>query len=101
MTTTIPAYTFGGITRPELVLDDQGQIVLFGAAADFAATYGMKALYAGVPPGTPYPPVTNFLSVPVDSNPGANTVAEGAAAGTTVGLTASANSLAFTPTYSL
>ena len=50
MTTTVPAYTFGGITRPALILNDQGQIVLFGAAADFAATYGLKALYAGCPP---------------------------------------------------
>ena len=67
MTTTIPAYTFGGITRPALILDDQGQIVLFGAAAQFAATYGLKALYAGVPPGTPYPPVTDSLSTPIQS----------------------------------
>jgi len=52
MTTTIPAYTFGGITRPALILDDTGHIVLFGDAATFAATYGLKALYAGVPPGT-------------------------------------------------
>ncbi len=82
MTTTVPAYTFGGITRPALILDDTGHIILFGAAADFAATYGLKALYAGLPPGTPYPPITNSLSTPTDSNGGANSVAEGAPAGT-------------------
>ena len=29
MTTTVPAYTFGGITRPALILDDTGHIILF------------------------------------------------------------------------
>jgi hypothetical protein len=101
MTTTVPAYTFGGITRPALILDDTGHIVLFGAAADFAATYGLKALYAGLPPGTPYPPVTDSLSTPVDSNGGANSVAEGAPAGTSVGVTASSTSATGTVTYSL
>ena len=101
MTTTVPAYTFGGITRPALILDDTGHIVLFGAAADFAATYGLKALYAGLPPGTPYPPVTDSLSTPVDSNGGANSVAEGAPANTAVGVTASASSAIGTVTYSL
>jgi hypothetical protein len=101
MTTTVPAYTFGGITRPALILDDTGHIVLFGAAADFAATYGLKALYAGLPPGTPYPPVTDSLSTPVDSNGGANSVAEGAPANTAVGVTASASSATGTVTYSL
>ena len=80
MTTTVPAYTFGGITRPALILDDTGHIILFGAAADFAATYGLKALYAGLPPGTPYPPITDSLSTPTDTNGGANSVAEGAPA---------------------
>src|SRR5690348_4743522 len=102
MPTTIPAYTIGGITRPELILDDGGHIVLFGAVADFAATYGIKALFLGCPPGTPIlPPILDVLSTPVDSNPGANTVVEGAAAGSTVGLTASSTSLIFPPTYSL
>ena len=101
MTTTVPAYTFGGITRPALILDDTGHIILFGAAADFAATYGLKALYAGLPPGTPYPPITDSLSTPVDSNGGANSVAEGAPAGTTVGITASATSPIGSTTYSL
>jgi VCBS repeat-containing protein len=101
MTTTVPAYTFGGITRPALILDDTGHIILFGAAADFAATYGLKALYAGLPPGTPYPPITDSLSTPTDSNGGANSVAEGAPAGTTVGITASATSPIGSTTYSL
>src|SRR6202012_3710362 len=101
MTTTVPAYTFGGITRPALILDDTGHIVLFGAAADFAATYGLKALYAGLPANTPYPPVTDSLSTPTDSNGGANSVAEGAPAGTAVGITASASSAIGTVTYSL
>ncbi len=101
MTTTVPAYTFGGITRPALILDDTGHIILFGAAADFAATYGLKALYAGLPPGTPYPPITDSLSTPADTNGGANSVAEGAPAGTTVGITASATSPIGSTTYSL
>ena len=101
MTTTVPAYTFGGITRPALILDDTGHIILFGAAADFAATYGLKALYAGLPPGTPYPPITDSLSTPTDTNGGANSVAEGAPAGTAVGITASATSPIGSTTYSL
>ncbi|HEY2248171.1 MAG TPA: cadherin domain-containing protein [Bradyrhizobium sp.] len=101
MTTTIPAYTFGGITRPELILDDQGRIVLFGAAADFAATYGLKALYAGCPPGTPYPPVLDSLLAPNDTNGAPNTVAEGAASGTSVGITAHTISPIGPVTYSL
>ncbi len=101
MTTTIPAYTFGGITRPELILDDTGHIVLFGAAADFAATYGLKALYAGCPPGTPYPPVLDSLLAPNDTNGAPNTVAEGAASGTTVGITAQTISPIGPVTYSL
>jgi large repetitive protein len=101
MTTTVPAYTFGGLTRPALILDDQGRIVLFGAAADFAATYGLKALYAGLPANTPYPPVSDSLSTPVDNNGGANSVTEGAAANTPVGITVSASSAIGTVTYSL
>lgn len=93
MTTIYPAYTFGGITRPELVVDDTGHIVLFGASAAFAATYGTKLLYVGLPPGFPVlPPVFNSVSTPVDSNAGANSVVEGAAANTAVGVTASATS---------
>src|SRR6201995_67275 len=101
MTTTVPPYTFGGITRPALILDDTGHIILFGAAADFAATYGLKALYAGLPPGTAYPPITDPLATPTDTNGGANSVAEGAPAGTTVGITASATSPIGSTTYSL
>ena len=55
--TTIPAFTIGGITRPELFLDPNGNIVLTPDAQAFAGQYGLKALYLGVPPGTPYPPV--------------------------------------------
>src|SRR6201994_2627992 len=101
MTTTIPAYTFGGITRRELILDDTGHIVLFGAAADFAATYGLKALYAGCPPGTPYPPVLDSLLAPNDTNGAPNTVAEGAASGTSVGITAQTISPIGPVTFSL
>src|SRR6201995_3456308 len=101
MTTTVPPYTFGGITRPALILDDTGHIILFGAAADFAATYGLKALYAGLPPGPPSPPITDSLATPDDTNGGANSVAEGAPAGTKVGITASATSPIGSTTYSL
>ena len=103
MPTTYPAYTIGGITRPALIVDDTGHIVLFGASAAFAATYGIKALYLGLPPGFPVlPPVTDSVSTPVDSNAGANSVAEGAAANTAVGVTASATSIIGNPvTYSL
>ncbi|MBR0848062.1 cadherin repeat domain-containing protein, partial [Bradyrhizobium diazoefficiens] len=101
MTSTIAAYTFGGITRPALTLDDAGRIVLFGAAADFAATYGMKALYLGCPPGTPYPPIFDTVSTPVDTNGSTNTIAEGAAANTAVGITASSTSPIGPVTYSL
>ena len=55
--TTIPAFTIGGITRPELFLDPNGNIVLTPDAQAFAGQYGLKALYLGVPPGTPFPPV--------------------------------------------
>ncbi len=103
MPTTYPAYTIGGITRPALIVDDTGHIVLFGASAAFAATYGIKALYLGLPPGFPVlPPVTDSVSPPVDSNGAGNTVAEGAAANTAVGITASATSIIGNPvTYSL
>jgi len=72
--TTIPAYTIGGITRPELFLDPNGNIILTPAAQVFADQYGLKALYLGLPPSTPWPPVFGFLmSTPVDTNPAANT----------------------------
>src|SRR6478735_3136397 len=100
--TTIPAYTFGGVTRPQLYLDATGHVVLTPAAQAFVATYGMKALYIGVPPGTPFPPVAISLSTPTDSNAAANGVAEGAPANTPVNLKASATSSAgFPVTYSL
>jgi hypothetical protein len=56
MSSTAPAYTIGGITRPELFFDANGNIVLTPAAEQFAATYGIKALYLGLPANTPYLP---------------------------------------------
>jgi hypothetical protein len=101
--TTIPAYSIGGITRPELFLDPNGNIVLDPAAQSFADQYGLKALYLGCPPGTPYPPVTGLLlTTPVDTDSGTNTVLENAAANTAVGITASAHDIIGLPiTYSL
>jgi len=100
--TTIPAYTIGGITRPELHLDPAGNIILDPAAQGFADTYGMKALYLGCPPSTPWPPVPGFLSPPVDTNAAANSVAEGAPANTSANITAHSTSLLGLPvTYSL
>jgi VCBS repeat-containing protein len=103
MTTILPAYTIGGITRPPLYLDSQGNIVLTPAASDFIALYGVKLLYVGVPPGTPYPPVTDSLSTPVNlfSAPSPDTIAEGAPVNTQVGLTLSATSPLGSVTYSL
>jgi VCBS repeat-containing protein len=98
----IPAYTINGFTRPELIIDGLGNIVLDDSASAFAQAYGLKALYIGCPPGTPYPPVLPSLLVPTDANNAANTVAEGAAANTTVGITAHSTSiLGFPVTYSL
>ena len=94
---TIPAYTFNGFTRPELHLDLSGNIVLDPVAANFAATYGIKALYIGVPASTPYPPVPASLTTPTDANVTGNTVAEGAANGTAVGLTALATNTSGQP----
>ncbi|MCP3415870.1 MULTISPECIES: cadherin domain-containing protein [Bradyrhizobium] len=100
--TTIPAYTIGGLTRPELHLDPSGNIILDPAAQAFVNTYGLQYLYLGCPPGTPWPPVPGFLSPPTDANSGANTVVEGAAASTSVGITAQSTSLIGLPvTYSL
>src|SRR5260370_6405524 len=98
----IPAFTFGGITRPALILDPSGNIILDPAAQAFMDTYGTKALYAGCPPGTPFPPIPDLLTTPVDTNATANSVAEGAAANTLVGITASSHSLLpLAITYSL
>ena len=100
--TTIPAYTIGGLTRPELQLDSTGHIVLDAAAQAFADTYGLQYLYLGCPPGTLWPPVTDQLSAPVDANAGNNTVIEGAAANTLVNITAqAASSSGNAVTYSL
>ncbi|MGX1349145.1 hypothetical protein AB7M49_002721 [Bradyrhizobium elkanii] len=100
--TTIPAYTIGSLTRPELHLDPSGNIILDPAAQAFVNTYGLQYLYLGCPPGTPWPPVPGFLSPPTDANSGANTVVEGAAANTSVGITAQSTSLIGLPvTYSL
>jgi hypothetical protein len=56
--TVIPALPLGGgITRPALISDPTGHIVLDPTSAAFAETYGIKALYAGLPASTPYPPV--------------------------------------------
>jgi hypothetical protein len=52
-----PAFTVGGLTRPELHLDASGDIILDAQAAAAAAAYGTKFLYAGLPDTTPYPPV--------------------------------------------
>src|SRR5260370_13916544 len=98
----IPAFTFGGIPRPALTLDPSGNIVLDPAAQAFLDTYGTKALYAGCPPGTPFPPVPDLLTTPVDNNAASNSVAEGAAVNTLVGITASSHSLLpLAITYSL
>ncbi|MES5485986.1 hypothetical protein QMZ05_24805 [Bradyrhizobium sp. INPA03-11B] len=100
--TTIPAYTIGGLTRPELQLDSTGHIILDSAAQAFVDTYGLQYLYLGCPPGTPWPPVSDSLSTPVDANSGNNTVSEGAAANTLVNITAQAISSSGNPvTYSL
>ena len=100
--TTIPAYSIGGITRPELHLDPAGNIILDPAAQAFAGTYGLKALYLGCPPNTPWPPVSGSLASPVDTNAAANSVVEGAPANTPVNITAQTTSLLGAPvTYSL
>jgi hypothetical protein len=59
---TVPAYTIGGLTRPALELDATGHIILDAAASNFASAYGTKALYAGLPPSTPFPPVADTHS---------------------------------------
>ena len=102
MPNSAPAYTFGGITRPALIFDNAGNIILTPDAAAFAAAYGTKALYAGLPANTPFPPVAATLSTPADSNGGVNSVLENAAVGTQVGITAQATNLGGPPvTYSL
>lgn len=52
-----PAFSVGGLTRPELHFDAGGDIILDANASAFAATYGLEYLYLGLPAGTPYPPV--------------------------------------------
>jgi hypothetical protein len=100
--TTVPAYTINGFTRPELQLDSTGHIVLDATAAAFAAAYGTKSLYLGLPANTPFPPVASSLSTPIDSNAAGNSVLEGASAGTSVNITVSATSSSGNPvTYSL
>ena len=102
MPNTAPAYTIGGITRPELFFDANGNIVLTPAAEQFAETYGLKLLYIGLPANTPYPPVADSLATPTDSNAAANSVAEGAAVNTPTNLTVSASSAGgLSVTYSL
>jgi hypothetical protein len=106
MGTTAPAYTFGGITRPALNFDDNGNIILDPAAASFAAEYGIKALYMGLPASTPYPPVAPVAEVaptiPVDVDNSPNKVAQGATTGTHTGLTVAASDVdGKTVTYSL
>jgi hypothetical protein len=100
---TIPAYTIGSITRPELHLDPSGNIVLDPAAQAFVDTYGLKSLYIGCPPNTPFPPVSGLLlTTPVDTNPVDNSIFEGAAVNTPVNITASAHDIIGLPiTYTL
>lgn len=90
MPNSVPAFTLQGITRPALNFDNAGNIILEPPAAAFVATYGLKALYWGLPSNTPVPPVMPTLTTPSDVNGAANSVAEGAAANTPVGLTAQA-----------
>src|ERR1700719_5428585 len=87
MPNTAPPYTIGGITRPELFFDANGNIILTPAAEQFAETYGLKLLYIGLPANTPYPPVAESLQIPVDTNAGPASVAEGAALNTATNLT--------------
>jgi large repetitive protein len=101
MATIVPALTFGDISRPELILDSRGEIVLTSDAAAFAATYGLKALHIGLPATTPYPPVQDSLSTPININAGGVTVANGAAMNIAVNLTVSATSAIRAVTYSL
>ena len=56
-----PALEFGGITRPALTLDSSGHIILDAGRGRFAATYGSKALYLGMPESTPFPPVAAHM----------------------------------------
>lgn len=102
MPNTVPALTINGITRPALNFDNAGNIILEPAAAAFMGTYGLKALYWGLPANTPVPPVLPTLTTPVDANGAANSIAEGAAINTPVGLTAQATNIGGAPvTYAL
>ncbi|QPF85409.1 hypothetical protein IC762_03495 [Bradyrhizobium genosp. L] len=58
--TSTPAYSVGALERPELHFDSTGHILLDAAATTFADQYGIQALYLGLPPGTPYPPVAEL-----------------------------------------
>jgi hypothetical protein len=52
----LPAFTINGFTRPELHLDTTGHIELDGAAAAFAAQYGLEYLYLGFRRERPFRP---------------------------------------------
>ncbi len=56
-TSVVAPQTFGNFTRPELHLDVSGHIILDGPAAAFAATYGTKLLYIGMPADAPFPAI--------------------------------------------
>ncbi|MHC2433787.1 Ig-like domain-containing protein [Bradyrhizobium sp. USDA 4451] len=58
--TTVPAYTLGSITRPELHLDLGGHVIMDETATAFAGHYGMQYLFLGLPAGTPYQTVPDF-----------------------------------------
>ncbi|QOZ37283.1 hypothetical protein XH92_41830 [Bradyrhizobium sp. CCBAU 53421] len=58
--TTVPAYTLGPITRPELHLDLGGHVIMDSVASAFAGQYGMQYLFLGLPAGTPYQTVPDF-----------------------------------------
>ena len=49
MSSSAPAYSIGGMTRPALDFDSSGNIILEGPAAEAAAAYGIKFLDAGLP----------------------------------------------------
>ena len=74
MPNTAPPFTFNGITRPALNFDNAGNIILEPAAAAFVASYGLKALYWGLPANTPVPPVAPTLTTPLDVNNAANSI---------------------------
>ena len=103
MPNTAPAYTFNGITRPALNFDNAGNIILDPAAASFVAAYGHQgAVSRGLPANTPIRRCLPTLTTPLDVNGAANSVAEGAAVNTPVGLTAPGHQYRRAPvTYAL